>query len=74
MVNDLMFPTSACSLLGVQSTFDSTFLHPNFAKYKSKHDEKRMFAEQLLKDHMNVSISEKYMRLKSRKVTDSLSS
>lgn len=75
MVNDLMFPTSAVSLLGVQSTLDATFIHPNYSKYKSKHDDKKVFAEELLKDSLNVSVSEKYMRLKSKKrITDSLSS
>jgi hypothetical protein len=74
MVNDLDFPTSMCSLLGVQSFLSATFTHPLHKQYKSKHDDKKVYAETLLTDTFNVSSSEKYVKLKSRKViTDSIS-
>lgn len=66
MINDQMFPSPIYQLFNIQSVLTTSFSHPNFQKYKSKQDEKKLFQENILIDTTRSNAAT-YVKLKSRK-------
>ncbi len=66
MINDQLFPSSIYQLFNIQSVLTTSFNHPNYQKYKSKMDEKKMFSDNILID-TTIRNATPYIKLKSRK-------